>query len=188
MMNQEIAEDIVKYAVAKAHFSLDNIETGFLTGQYANTLPKDVLQDYLNTVQSMIIPYIQNLTYDLDDILAKDDCVMMFQYIFDRSFEISYKLIIGQKAYTVFDADETGDYYELDVPEYIQLKVQNMVPKVVLVSISSYKYMEDKGYINDDYASWLFPFLFGASSIAMSYALEMDMNDDSEMEQYLKDH
>ena len=47
MMNQEIAEDIVKYAVAKAHFSLDNIETGFLTGQYVNTLPKDVLQDYL---------------------------------------------------------------------------------------------------------------------------------------------
>ena len=110
------------------------------------------------------------------------------QYIFDRSFEISYKLIIGQKAYTVFEADETGDYYELDAPEYIQLKVQNIVPKVILVSISSYKYMEDKGYINDDYASWLFPFLFGASSIAMSYALEMDMNDDSEMEQYLKDH
>ena len=186
-MNQEITKDIVKYAVAKAHFSLDNIETGFLTGQYVNTLPKDVLQDYLNTVQSMIIPYIQNLTYDLDDILAKDDCVMMFQYIFDRSFEISYKLIIGQKAYTVFEADETGDYYELDVPEHIQLKVQNIVPKVIHVSISSYNYMEDNGYISDDYDFWLLPFLFGASSIAMSYALEMDINDDSEMEQYLKD-
>lgn len=186
-MNQEIAEDIVKYAVAKAHFSLDNIETGFLTGQNVNTLPKEVLQDYLNTVQSMIIPYIQNLTYDLDDILAKDDCVMMFQYIFDRSFEICYKLIIGQKAYTVFEADETGDYYELDVPEYIQLKVQNIVSKVIHVSISSYNYMEDNGYISDDYDSWLLPFLFGASSIAMSYALEMDINDDSEMEQYLKD-
>ena len=187
-MNQEIAEDIVKYVVAKAHFSMDNIESGFLTGQHVNTLPNDVLQDYLNTVQSMIIPYIQNLTYDLDDKLAKNDCIMMFQYIFDRSFEISYKLVIGQKAYTVFEADETGDYYELDVPEYIQLKVQNIVHKVILVSISSYKYMEDNGYINDDYESWLFPFLFGASSIAMSYALEMDMNDDSEMEQYLKDH
>lgn len=186
-MNLEIAEDIVKYAVAKAHFSLDNIETGFLTGQYVNTLPKDVLQDYLNTVQSMIIPYIQNLTYDLDDILTKDDCVMMFQYIFDRSFEMCYKLIIGQKAYTVFEADETGDYYELDVPEYIQLKVQNIVSKVIHVSISSYNYMEDNGYISDDYDSWLLPFLFGASSIAMSYALEMDINDDSEMEQYLKD-
>lgn len=186
MKNQDIAEDIVRYVVTKASITLDNLESGFLTGKLINSLSKDVLQDYLNTIQSMIIPYVQNYTDILDGELTRDDCVRMFQYIFDRSFEISYKLIQGKKIYTEFDPDETQDYYELDVPEYIQLKVNHVIPKTVLTFKSSYDYMKTKDYIDEDYLSWLYPLLFGAASIAMSFALEMDMNDDSEMRHYLR--
>ena len=185
MMNQEIAEDIIKYVVSKATISLDNRATGFLTGKQINSLSKEVIEDYLEKVHLMSIPYILNHTYEREEKLTSDDSVRMFQYIFDRSFEISYQLIMGQKAYPKFDSLETNDYYELDVPEYIQLKVNRIVPKTVLTHDSSYKYIEAKGYLNDDNQKWISPLLFGASCIALSFALEMDMNDDSEMQEYL---
>lgn len=186
-MNQEIAIDIVKYVVDKANVSLENAETGFLTGQHINSLPKEDVEYYLETVQSMLIPYIKNHTYGIDEKLTSDDCVRMFQYIFDRSFEISYKVITREKAYTVFDATETGDYYELDVPEYIQLKVNQIVPKTVLTFVKTYNYICEKGYNSEDYMKWLHPLLFGASCIALSFAMQIDLDDDTEMQQYLAD-
>lgn len=186
MINEDIAKDIVTYVISKASISNDNIKLGFLTGQYINSLPLEEMREAMNTMQSMIVPYVQAITDNLDNCPSDHVCVRMFQYIFDRSFEICYNLFVGKKPETIFNPAETGDYYELDVPEYIQLKINKVVPKVVMVFKSSYNYIEEKGYINEDCLAWIFPLLVGACGIALRFAMEMDLNDDSEMRQYLK--
>lgn len=185
MINEYIAKDIITNVISKASFSYDNIELGFLTGQYVNSLPLEEMRETMNTMQLMIVPYIQAIIEDADNCPSADVCVRMFQYIFDRSFEICYNLFVGKEPETIFNPDETGDYYELKVPEYIQLKINNVVPKVVMVFMSSFNYIEKKGYINEDYLLWLFPLLVGASGIALRFAMEMDFDDDTEMRQLL---
>ncbi len=186
MINKEITEDIIKYVISKAETSLDNLECGFLTGQFVNSLPIKNMKECLNIMHSMTFDYAKVVSNIVEGVLADSDCVFMFQYIFDRSFEISYKLIIGKEPDTEFRPAETGGYYELDVPQYIQLKVNKIIPKICLIFKSSYEYINDKGYINGDCLSWLFPLLSGACGIAFKFAMEMDLNDDSEMRQYLK--
>lgn len=188
MEKMDIAKDIITYVVRKANVSLNesgNNECGFLTGHRINSLSEEELRTFSVNLQTILMQYAKAMAphaSSFDD----HDWGMMFQYVFNRSFEISYKIIIGKEVDTLFNVTEAFDYYELDVPEYIQLKVTNVVNKIALVFLDSWNYIKDKEYKKDDVSTWLFPLLLGASTIAMNFALEMDMDDDTEMQHYLQ--
>ncbi len=188
MNKQEAAQNILNYVVKKSTFSPENLESYVLTGKCINELSKDDLLEYTVSMQDILTNYI--VAMEEADIDCQNNislCGRMFQYVFDKSFEIAYKLIINTEVDTLFIPVETFDYYELDIPEYLQLKVNNIIGHLAILHCNTFEYIVDNKYNKNPLKDWLLPLLLGASTIAIQFAMEMDLNDDSEMRHYLYD-
>ena len=72
-----------------------------------------------------------------------------------------------------------------DLPEYIQLKLTNVVGKIGLINMKILHYLDENNARTNDYDSWLPAYLMVAVIIAIQFAQEIDPDDDSEMQAYL---
>ncbi len=111
---------------------------------------------------------------------------MLFQYVFDKTTEATYKMIMNDEIDTQFIPKEIYDGYAPDLPEYIQLKLTNVVGKVAIISSSILQYLDKKKYRTLDLNVWLSAYLMISVTLAIQFAQEIDPNDDSEMQDYLK--
>ena len=185
MNKQEIAQGLSPFVMI-AFVDAQNLETGFLTRHRINKLTKEQIMGFSMETEKIINKLSHQLEQVADGNIPTDyECGTIFQYVFDKVTEALYKLLMGDEVDTQFNLKEAFDYHEPDLPEYIQLKLTNVVGKIGLINMKILHYLDENNARTNDYDSWLPAYLMVAVIIAIQFAQEIDPDDDSEMQAYL---
>lgn len=185
--SQQIAVDIISYVQKRSVLSEQNSQCYIHTGEIKNPIHQEQVVDFTQAMHHITTELAKQIeaAYKHEQP-AVYDCGMWFQYIFDRSVEVAYQYIIGaEKIKTHFNLNEVNDYYEPDLPEYLQLKVTNAVSHIAMLFNYTYTYIVDNKYNEESLQTWLAPLLYAAAITAFTFTIGIDMDDDSEMQQYL---
>lgn len=185
MTKQELAKGLMPY-VLKAFISPENIHTGFLTRQRVNPLAPEQVQAFSieteNIINKMVELYAEVFP---GDIPSDYNCGVLFQYVFDKTTEALFKLLTGQDVDTQFILKEAFEFHAPDLPEYIQLKLTNVVGNIAAINQSILHFIDENDARTSDVSSWMPAYLMVSVIIAIQFAQEIDPDDDSEMQAYL---
>lgn len=185
MIKEEIALGLAEFA-KKAYVDLMNPETGFLTRNRVNPLSKEQIVDFYGETEGIITQMVQHLNVISNGKQPTDyEFGMLFQYVFDKVTEAVYKILMEEEVDTQFIPDEIFEGYAPDLPEYIQLKLTNVVPKLGIINNSILQYLREKDAISVDLREWMPAYLMIAATLGIQFAQEIDPDDDSEMQAYL---
>ncbi|MBO4777260.1 MAG: hypothetical protein J5588_02090 [Bacteroidales bacterium] len=185
MNKQELAQELLQFA-EKAFVDIKNIETGFLTRHLVNPLTKEQILYVSSETENIVTQLVEQMEKLFSEKIPEYfDCGTLFQYIFDKVTEVVYKMIMGNDIDTQFGLKEAFAYHEPDLPEYIQLKLTNVVGQTAIISSQILSYLDEKKIRTVDLSSWMIGYLMVAAVIAIQFAQEIDPNDDSEMQAYL---
>lgn len=185
MNKQEIITDIVEYTMNCGSFSVENLSRFILQGNVVNAVSKEQALIYIQQMY-LIAAGLSEQIDATEEGIESYNCHRLFQYFFDRSAEVMYKMIVGKEEIdTTFDVREAWGYYELDIPEYLQVKITHIVGRLGVIFSSVYDYMKGKGYLSEPIAEWLPALLFSASALASRFMLEVDLDDESELYNFL---
>ena len=186
MVNKVIAADIIRYGQKLAVSEQQNITTGFLTYKIKNQIDKEVAMELAQQSEYIVRELVKQLTKS--NATPNDyQCRVLFQYVFDKVAEATYKTIVGAEVDTVLNISEAFEYHKPDLPYYIQQKITNAVPRIVGVANEVLQHIDDNGYRIEDLENWFLPFLILPCGLAMQFVLEMDFNDDSELRQFIEE-
>lgn len=185
MIKEEIALGLAEIA-KRAYVDSMNPETGFLTRNRVNPLSKEQIVDFYGQIEEIVNQFVQLLEDSFSRNLPTPyDCGILFQYVFDKTTEASYKMIMDEEIDTQFNLYEAFNKYAIDLPEYIQLKLTNIVPKLGIIHSSMFQYLREKDAISDELSEWMPAYLMVAATLGIQFAQEIDPDDDSEMQAYL---
>ena len=186
MTKNEIAEAILNFGVHKAYLSAENITTGVLTQNVINQLSEEEITGLAGETGFILRELIKQLNGSMGGKTPSDyESGILFQYIFDKVTEVTYKTIIGKEVNTEFSVVEPFEYHELDLPYYIQQKLTNQVGQLACLCRSIIEFMDKNGFRKENLETWMLPFLMVPTYIAIRFAQEMDLNDDSELQAYI---
>ena len=113
---KEIQQKIVQYGVSLSTISAENIETGFLSMNRINPLENNQVLALSQETEKILIQFVQafsNIKFE------RYDSGNIFQYVFDKVIEVTYKVITDSEIDTQFIPKEVYEYHEPDLPEYI---------------------------------------------------------------------
>ena len=185
MNKQEIAKGLSPF-VMMAFVDSQNLETGFLSRHRINKMTKEQIMGFSMETEKIINDLSHQLEQVADGNIPTDlECGTLFQYVFDKVTEALYKLLMGNEVDTQFNIKEAFEYHEPDLPEYIQLKLTNVVGKIAIINRRIIQYLEDNDARTANLNNWLPAYLMVAVIIAIQFTQEIDPNDDSEMQKYL---
>lgn len=185
MNKQEIAQGLSQF-VMMAFIGPQNIETGFLTRHRIKKMTKGQIMGFSMETEKIINKLSHQLEQVADGNIPDDyECGTLFQYVFDKVTEALYKLLMGEEVDTQFNLKEAFDYHEPDLPEYIQLKLTNVVGKIAIIHSRILHYLDENNSRTSDLEQWLPAYLMVAVIIAIQFAQEIDPDDDSEIQAYL---
>lgn len=185
MNKQETAKGLSLF-VMMAFIDSCNPETSFLNRHRINELTKEQIIGFYMDTEKIINKLSRQLEQVSDgNVPSEYECGSLFQYVFDKTTEALYKLLMGDEVDTKFNLQEVFDYYEPDLPEHIQLKLTNVVDKIGLINLKILHYLNENNARTSDLNSWLPDYLMVAVIIAIQFAQEIDPDDDSEMQAYL---
>jgi hypothetical protein len=186
MTKDQLALELTEFA-KMAFVDPMNPESGFLTRNRINPLTNEQITEFSLQTEEIICQMAQHLEIgNIGNVPSDYECGMLFQYVFDKTTEATYKMIMNDEIDTKFIPKEIYDGYAPDLPEYIQLKLTNVVGKVAIISSSILQYLDKKKYRTLDLNVWLSAYLMISVTLAIQFAQEIDPNDDSEMQDYLK--
>ena len=181
----ENQKEIVQFGVSISQFNIDNLETGLLTMDKFNELEKGQALALAQETESILRQFVSAFEVHSTNKFEGYDAGILFQYVFDKVVEVTYKVIIDVEIDTQFIPSEPFEYHEPDLPEYIQLKLTNAVGKVGHIFCRTIDFIDQKGYRSENLKDWLLHILIVATYVGMEFAQEIDLDDDSEMEAYL---
>jgi hypothetical protein len=184
MQNIDINRDIVSFGINKAVFHVENLEAGFLTRICKNNFSKEQILQFEYEL-SHITNEMANQIIKAKLELSETQYGLLFQYIFDKSVEVCYKMINDLDINTQFHVTEPFDYYEPDLPYNIQQMMTNRVPNIVLISSALRQYIKENGYLEQPLTAWVPSYLMSAACIGMMFAQEIDFNDETELNDFL---
>ena len=123
----ENQKEIVQFGVSISQFNIDNLETGLLTMDKFNELEKGQALALAQETESILRQFVSAFEVHSTNKFEGYDAGILFQYVFDKVVEVTYKVIIDVEIDTQFIPSEPFEYHEPDLPEYIQLKLTNAV-------------------------------------------------------------
>lgn len=186
MTKNEIAEAILRFGVQKAYLSAEDMTTGVLTQNVLNPLSEEKISELSLETENILRALIAQYSHAIEgDASSDQECGLLFQYVFDRVVEVTYKTIIGKEIDTKFLLIEPFEGYEIDLPFYIQQKLTNQVGRLACLCGSIIEYMDKNGFREENLGTWMLPFLMVPTYIAIRFAQEMDLNDDLELQAYI---
>lgn len=186
MTKKEIAESILLFGIHKAYLSAENMTTGVLTQIVINQLSEKKITELSLETEFILRELIKQLNESKGGETPSDyESGILFQYIFDKVTEATYKTIIGKEIDTEFSVKEPFEYHEPDLPYYVQQKLTNQVGQLACLSGSLIEFMDKNGFREEELETWMLPFLMVPTYIAIRFAQEMDLNDDSELQVFL---
>ena len=184
MEDIDIAKNIVSFGINKALFSIENLESGFLTRICRNNFSKEQLLQFQYELRH-ITNEMANQMVQANIELSEVQYGLLFQYIFDKSVEVGYKMFNGLEIDTQFQVTEPFDYYEPDLPYNLQQMMTNRVSKMVLISSALRDYIKENGYREQPLTVWVPSYLMTAACIGIMFAQEIDFNDETELNSFL---
>ena len=184
MVNREVAENILRYGQSRAVIGPDNLYSGFLTQEVRNKIDKEEALLLARESEYLVREFVKQLI-SLKTTPREEEVGQLYQYIFDKVAEATYKTIIGREVDTELDLKEVFEYHEPDLPYYIQQKINVALGGITSVYSDTMRFIKEKGYQTDDLEYWLLPLLILSSGLAMKFVLELDLNDDSELRQFI---
>ena len=95
-----------------------------------NELQKGQILALAQETESILRQFVSAFEKQSTNKFEGYDAGILFQYVFDKVVEITYKAIIDMEIDTQFIPSEPFEYHEPDLPEYIQLKLTNAIGKV----------------------------------------------------------
>ena len=186
MTAQEIAKDILTLGLTKANCSVENVETGILTKEIINPLEKQQVTDISLETECILRSMIEQIDEGMGGDCPPDEEIgFLFQYVFDKVTEVTYKTIVGEEVDTEFNVKEAFENHEPDLPYYIQQKLTNKVAKLACLCGLLIQYMDEKEYRENELMVWMLPFLMVSSTVAIQFAQEMDLDSGIELQNYL---
>ena len=185
MTKEELTQELTEFA-KMAFVDSMNPETGFLTRNRINPLTNEQITEFSLQTEEIICQMAQHLEICFIGNVPSDyECGMLFQYVFDKTTEATYKMIMDEEIDTQFIPKEIYDGYAPDLPEYIQLKLTKVVGKIAIISSSILQYLDKNKLRTLDLNVWLSAYLMISVALAIQFAQEIDPDDDSEMQDYL---
>lgn len=178
--NEEWMEDVLLYLHNLAELRPSNVERGILTG---NQLVKDweiydhIYKHYVSGRLSELAKQIETAYAQGAYVDSTTNATKVFMYVFDKSFDLAYTTISPSDEKVCFDIEEVGKDYEFVVPENLQVIVNKIVPKIVLIGNDLYQFMKYEGYMKLPFHKWMFFYMCAASILALSFLLEQDLNE-----------
>lgn len=185
MLNSSMAADIIQYGQQISYLGVNTLNTGFLTKEVRNSISKEEASDLVQCAELLVRQMIDQMVLNNVELSEYEVCTL-FQYIFDKVVEVTYKTINGIDIDDVIICvTEAFEYHEPDLPYYIQQKINVVISQTAAISSSTLNYIEQNCGSKGNYKDWLLPYLLLAVSLAMEFVLEMDLDDDSELQDYL---
>ena len=187
MNKLEITKKMSRF-VKMAFVDSMNPDTGFLTRHQINKMTEEEIMDFSLNTEAIIEQMVEALSHVSAGNIPDDfECGTLFQYVFDKAVEATYKKITGEEIDTQFTIREAFEYHEPDLPEYIQLKLTNVVGKLAIISSEILNYLGNNDLKTADLSTWMPPYFMVAATIAIQFAQEIDPCDDTEMQSFF-DH
>lgn len=178
MNNIETAQDIISYGVSLSTIGAINFETGLLTREPINRIEQEDLLDLSKQTESILRQIIDQYVQVWENGLPSGhDCSTLFQYVFDKVVEVGYKKITGAEIDTQFLLREPFEFHYPDLPEYIQIKLTNVVGNIASLNNKILAYIIDNEYNKLKTKHWLLPFLLVAAFVGFEFAQEMELSD-----------
>jgi len=185
MTKEELTQELTEFA-KMAFVDSMNPETGFLTRNRINPLTNEQITEFSLQTEEIICQMAQHLeNFTFGNGPSDYECGMLFQYVFDKTTEATYKMMMDEEIDTQFIPKEIYDGYAPDLPEYIQLKLTKVVGKIAIISSSILQYLDKNKLRTLDMNVWLSAYLMISVTLAIQFAQEINPDDDSEMQDYL---
>lgn len=186
MVNKRIAEDIINFGQSLALFGPHNLFTGVLSLENTNNMEADEVIRLAHQSEYIVRELVRQLSAS-GVTPDNSECALLFQYVFDKVAEATYKTLVGVDVDTTFDVKEVFEYYEPDLPIHIQQKITAIVPRIAELTRMVLLHIEENDYCTDDLEVWLYPFLVLSSGISIKFVLEMNLDDDSQLEDFFSE-
>lgn len=187
MNTNDYQQKIVQYGVSLSLINFENIDTGLLSMERFNLLKDEQVLALSQETEGIIKEFVNAYEQYTDLEFERYESGILFQYVFDKVVEVTYKTIMGLDVDTQFALNEPFEYHEPDLPEYIQLKLTNNVDKISLLCCKIIDFIDDNSYRTERISDWLFPLLLVVAYVGIEYAQEIDLTDDTEMRHYLNE-
>ena len=182
----EINKAFIKKGIDMSFVSAENLETGFVSGQVRNQLDNQEVIEIATALRS-ITQTIAKLFEERNTIPNQVQSGLIFQYFFDRSIEIFYKHFNGIETDSVsFNIQEVFEYYEPDLPYNVQQILTNRVGNIAILTSKLWNFMKSSGVFDTPFNIWFSNYLSVATTIGLRFAQEIDFDDESELNAFLK--
>ena len=184
--------EIVKYPIEQA---TTNLETLIMTSNRLHKLNREEGIYFANGVSGAVKEVTKILTEDenFKDTIPKNRDILLrsFTYFFDKGLEIVYNLRIENEKVTDFDLNDLVNGMGGDkIPEYIQLKVTPIIPKIAQIFNSTIKFIETNKSEIDKSEMVLSEIVQGlilsGAQLGAEFCLQLDLDNQDEMEQLLQ--
>ena len=164
-----MAADIIRYGQQIAYLGVNTLNTGFLTKEVRNSISKEEASNLVQCAELLVRQMIDQMVLNNVELSEYEVCTL-FQYIFDKVVEVTYKTIkmlnkrripylIVTKSHIVAD-DEYIEILDKDFStktcgEIVDVNKEGIVVKtldgsIVLKTIKPFgkKMMNAKDYVN----------------------------------------
>ena len=184
-MKNEIIKDIVEYPVQLAA----SPKYGIIIGKRLHAVDELEAKNIIGTMRKLIgVTYDQMFDLEEDEINEyeiEQGLIRSFMYCFDKTVELVYKTVVESDEEVIFNSNDlingTGGVM---IPEYLQLKINPMIGNIALIFDENYKYANQ--FINQiDKKNRFHAILNGAVLLGIEVGLRLDVNDSSEMDNFL---
>ncbi|UKI43472.1 MAG: hypothetical protein L6U16_10540 [Porphyromonadaceae bacterium] len=182
----EIAnKTFMKKGVEMSLFTVENMETGFITEEIRNHINRKELIEIAGALRSVALTVAKTLEEN-GVTPNQTQSGLIFQYFFDRAVEIFYKQYHGIETDSVtFNIQEVFDYYEPDLPYNVQQILTNRVGNIAVLTSKLWSFMESTNVFDTSFNVWFSNFLSVATTIGLRFAQEIDFDDQSELNEFL---
>lgn len=168
---------LVSRTIEFATFSAKNIN-GILTGNINQTLEPEDASAFNEEMQAISSQFAEIFSECSEG--GKPDSYtqgMIFQYFFDKSVEIGFKMHGGMDVDTEFQPAEVLQEHYPDLPEYIQIKINGMIPRIVAIYAEINGYMKTEGIYDIPARQWLAALCMAGAILGMRFFYEMDLEE-----------
>jgi hypothetical protein len=188
MTKENFIKDVIMYSVKIAS---SDISVLILNGQRLYQLEEyqalhiaKVMKDVSDKVVPFIIDSIKPSTNfaDTDELLVRS-----FMFYFDKCVEMVYNMRVDNEKGIEFKLEELFNGISGDqIPEYIQIKINKKIGSILTNYKMTFDYAQSLDCDDIDLEDKIRTILYSSIQIATQYALEIDLNDDSEFQRFME--
>lgn len=188
MTKENFIIEVSKYSLKIATTDLSLL---ILNGKRYYNLKKnegEYIVNVMNEVSKKVVPGIIDSIKPSTDFSDTDlVLVRAFMFYFDKCVEMVYNIRVDNDKQVTFNFEELFNGISGNqIPEYIQIKITKIVATILTIYKKTFYYAQSFDIEGIDLENKIKSILYSAIAIGTQYALEIDLEDDTEFQKFLK--